>query len=105
MKRPLIGVFQMNLGRAPPTPAALYGGESVWIRSGKGFLLFRLKLNHAIFLVRIAEGREDFFTDAKVRMVHVRAFHCLRKAESDSAKIFSGHRFTEAARFHTDALR
>jgi hypothetical protein len=54
-------------------------------------LLLRRYLEHAEFLVRIAERREYLAMDAEIRMVHVAGFDGIGHAQGDLTKVFARH--------------
>ena len=44
-----------------------------------------------MILIRISKGRENLSAHPEIRMFHVRAFNCLRHAQSDATEFGGCH--------------
>ena len=84
----LVGFVEMDEGHAHATPAALDGGEGLWLFGDEGLLLFWRELDDSeTFLLR-GEGCEDAIVEAEVGVVHVGAFRGPRKLECEATEEF-----------------
>ena len=57
-------------------------------------LLLRRQDHHSMLLVWITKRCEYLSANSKVWMIHVRAFRCVRHAQSEATKFGGGHDFT-----------
>ena len=93
----------MDGGGATSSPCAFRGGERFRIISRKIVLLFGRELHHSASLIRIAEGREHFSSDAKVGMLHVLSLLSLRQRQRELAKSSGSH--SRALRLYVSTTR
>src|SRR5207244_64257 len=82
---------QPDIRRAPPAPRTFDRREHARLRLDEQLLLLGRQLDHAPAVPGIAERREDFPRDTKVRVAHVRGLGCLRHAQGEASKLVSGH--------------
>ena len=75
-QRRLPGGLQADVGSAPASPNTCAGVEDGGLGFDEHLLFNGREFDHGPAILRVAEGGEDLSGDAKIWMVHVRAFLC-----------------------------
>src|SRR2546423_9793130 len=73
-QRRYINGLEANTRATSTSPRSLGWHEGQRVSSNESLLLLRRQDHHAVILVRVSEGREDFPIHPEIGMVHMRAF-------------------------------
>src|SRR5580658_106576 len=82
----------MHARGTPLAPFAFRGHENSRLGGDEGLLLVGHQLDHSPAFLEITERGEDFSSDAKIGVIHVRTLHSFGKTERHAPKFRNRHR-------------